>query len=331
MRLSRRAREAAWSYLFLAPFLFTLDVFFLYAFLRTLYFSFTEYDLFAAPRWIGLENYRQLFGERLFLTALRNTMLYSVVVTLSQTVLALALAVALNQKLRGLTFFRSLYYMPSITSSVVITLIFMWLFQRGGAINYLTLHPVHGAPPLRHPFQPEGQPHRVAPQPHTSPAVAPQLGGRLPAGPARRGQRVVRKLPPGPHPHHGGDLPGAGGLPGADDPGGRPPPGAGSGGGGGADGPLRLGRGRRLTRGGHPAGRAGGWSGRHLPLQHHQRLGGCGGGPGAPGRHQAPRVRPPGQHPAAQPGGAAGAGPQLEQRDQRCDPLRLLQLPPGLH
>lgn len=145
MRLSRRAREAAWSYLFLAPFLFTLGVFFLYAFLRTLHFSFTEYDLFAAPRWIGLENYRQLFGERLFLTALRNTILYSVVVTLSQTVLALALAVALNQKLRGLTFFRSLYYMPSITSSVVITLIFMWLFQRGGAINYLiTVARQHG-------------------------------------------------------------------------------------------------------------------------------------------------------------------------------------------
>lgn len=137
MRLSRRAQEAAWSYLFLAPFLFTLGVFFLYAFVRTLYFSFTDYDLFAAPQWVGLENYRQLFGERLFLTALRNTIVFSTVVTLGQTVLALVLAVALNQKIRGLTFFRSLYYMPSITSSVVITLIFMWLFQRAGAINYL--------------------------------------------------------------------------------------------------------------------------------------------------------------------------------------------------
>ena len=137
MRLSRRAHEAAWSYIFLAPFLFSLGVFFLYAFIRTVYFSFTHYDLFSAPRWVGLENYRQLFGDQLFLTALRNTILFSTVVTLSQTVLALALAVALNQRIRGLTFFRSLYYMPSITSSVVITLIFMWLFQRQGAINYL--------------------------------------------------------------------------------------------------------------------------------------------------------------------------------------------------
>src|SRR5690554_1088887 len=135
MRLSRRDQEAAWSYLFLSPFLFTLGVFFIYAFTRTLYFSFTDYDLFAAPQWVGLENYRQLFGDRLFLTALRNTVLFSTIVTLGQTVLALILAVALNQKIRGITFFRALYYMPSITSSVVITLIFMWLFQRAGAIN----------------------------------------------------------------------------------------------------------------------------------------------------------------------------------------------------
>lgn len=137
MRLSRRTQEAAWAYVFLLPFLFTLGVFFVYAFVRTVYFSFTEYDLFSPPRWAALGNYARLVGDRLFLTALRNSVLFATVVTLSQTVLALALAVALNQKIRGITFFRSLYYMPSITSSVVITLIFMWLFQRAGAINFL--------------------------------------------------------------------------------------------------------------------------------------------------------------------------------------------------
>ncbi|BAS25935.1 carbohydrate ABC transporter permease [Limnochorda pilosa] len=137
MRLPRLAQEAAWSYLFLLPFLVTLGVFFAYAFVRTVYFSFTDYNLFAAPNWVGLKNYLDLFRERLFLTALRNSVIFAAVVTVGQTLLALALAVALNQKIRGITAFRSLYYMPSITSSVVITLIFMWLFQRTGAINYL--------------------------------------------------------------------------------------------------------------------------------------------------------------------------------------------------
>ncbi|WP_324669818.1 carbohydrate ABC transporter permease [Geochorda subterranea] len=135
--LSERVQEAVAAYLFLAPFLFSLVVFFAYAFARTLYFSFTQYDLFSAPTWVGLRNYVALLTEPRFLTALQNSITFAVVVTAAQTVFALMLALALNQKLRGITFFRAAYYMPSVASSVVITLIFIWLYQRAGAINYL--------------------------------------------------------------------------------------------------------------------------------------------------------------------------------------------------
>lgn len=136
-RVSQRVQEALTAYLFLTPYLFSLGVFFAYAFARTLYFSFTAYDLFRPPTWVGLRNYAALLAEPRFLTALRNSITFSVVVTTAQTAIALVLALALNQRLRGITFFRAAYYLPSVASSVVITLIFIWLYQRAGAINYL--------------------------------------------------------------------------------------------------------------------------------------------------------------------------------------------------
>src|SRR5690606_16484233 len=99
-------------------------------------FSFTNYDLFNAPEWVGLRNYRNLFLDDLFLTALRNSLMYAAVVTLVQTVGALVMASILNQRIRGMTFFRTAFYMPSVTRSFVISLVFLWLYQRRGAFNY---------------------------------------------------------------------------------------------------------------------------------------------------------------------------------------------------
>ncbi|HEY8498297.1 MAG TPA: hypothetical protein VIK90_03500, partial [Limnochordales bacterium] len=109
--MSQRVQEALAAYLFLAPFLFSLGVFFAYAFARTLYFSFTAYDLFRPPTWVGLRNYAALLAEPRFLTALRNSITFSVVVTSAQTAIALVLALALNQRLRGIAFFRAAYYL----------------------------------------------------------------------------------------------------------------------------------------------------------------------------------------------------------------------------
>ncbi|MCK4258231.1 MAG: sugar ABC transporter permease [Halanaerobiales bacterium] len=137
-----KRRGLKWSekfapYVLLSPFLFVLIVFFGYAFIRVLYFSFTEYNLFSSPTWVGLKNYIELFQELRFGRALKNSLTFAIIVTTVQTFFALILAVALNQKIKGIKFFRAAYYMPSVTSSVVITLIFMWFFQKKGLINYL--------------------------------------------------------------------------------------------------------------------------------------------------------------------------------------------------
>jgi len=133
LRYDRRV-AAAWS--FLAPFLVLQAVFFLYAAVRAVFFSFTDYNMFNEARFVGLKNYINLFREANFLHALFNTVFYSAIVTSAQTFLALVVASALNQKIKGIRFFRAAYYLPSVASSVVITLIFLWLLQRKGFLNF---------------------------------------------------------------------------------------------------------------------------------------------------------------------------------------------------
>jgi multiple sugar transport system permease protein len=129
--------ETRAAYLFLLPFLLLLVVFFGYAAIRAIYYSFTNYNLFDAPQWVGFKNYLDLFSDSNFLYALRNSVVFSIVVTVIQTFLALVMATILNNKIRGIGFFRAAFYMPSITSSVVITLIFLWMFQQKGLINFM--------------------------------------------------------------------------------------------------------------------------------------------------------------------------------------------------
>ena len=132
-------RRGDWvsAFIFLLPLLFTLAVAFIYAFVRTVYFSFTDYNLFHITKFVGLDNYTQLFADYRFVLALTHSLVYAIVVTASQTFLALLLAIVLNQKIRGLTFFRASYYVPSVASSVAITLIFIWLMNRRGTVNWL--------------------------------------------------------------------------------------------------------------------------------------------------------------------------------------------------
>lgn len=143
-----RSPDTTAAYLFLLPFLSLLVIFFMYASVRAIYFSFTDYDLFNTPTWVGVRNYRALFSDALYLAALRNSILFATIVTAIQTFLALVMATVLNQRLRGIGFFRAAFYVPSVTSSVVITLIFLWLFQRRGAINYLLESVARAAPIL---------------------------------------------------------------------------------------------------------------------------------------------------------------------------------------
>jgi multiple sugar transport system permease protein len=132
----RHWREWVTAYLFLAPYVFFLAVFIVGALLLALYYSFTSYDLLSDPKVVGLANYEKAIGDDVFLHALRNVGTYTLVVVPLQTALALAMAAILDQKLPLRRFFRVAWYLPCVASSVVVTLIFMWLFLPDGFINY---------------------------------------------------------------------------------------------------------------------------------------------------------------------------------------------------
>lgn len=130
-----RLGEAVAGYTFLAPFLVLMAVFAAWPLVQALWLSFHSYDLFSAPRFVGFENYLYLFTQGDFWISLRNTTLYTVVVVAVQTCLAIALAMVMDQKIRGKTFFRVAFFLPSVTSSVAISLIFMFLFFKNGVLN----------------------------------------------------------------------------------------------------------------------------------------------------------------------------------------------------
>ena len=137
--LSGAAREDLLvGYLFVLPTLIILGTFMLWPILQTFWMSLYKWDLLTQERsFFGFENYRLLIGDSDFWLALRNTVYYSVGVVPTQTVLALLVALAANQKIRARTFFRSAYYFPSISSSVVVALLFMWILQGGGLADWV--------------------------------------------------------------------------------------------------------------------------------------------------------------------------------------------------
>ena len=135
---SAQARqEALNAYLFIAPYLVVTVVFTVGVIIYAFYISFNKFDLFTAPTWAGLDNYiKALDPKGQFVHSLVNVVWYVVIVVPVQTVLALALATLINVKVRGSQVFRTVFYAPSVTSSVVITMIFWWMFLKTGYVNF---------------------------------------------------------------------------------------------------------------------------------------------------------------------------------------------------
>lgn len=124
--------------LLLLPWLLVFAVFWLYPLVFTLGLSFAKYStLSGAIEWIGLDNYSRLWRDPLFWQALSNTSVFTFGTIPFTTAFALLLAVLLNRKLRGVQWFRSAYFLPSVTSLVVISLIFTNLYAGNGYINTL--------------------------------------------------------------------------------------------------------------------------------------------------------------------------------------------------
>lgn len=135
-RLSPKARNNIAGYLFMAPWLIHLLVLIVGAMLFSLGVSFFETDFLTKTRFVGLNNYQQMFSDPLFWKSMRNTAYYTFGMVPLAVIFALLIALLLNQKVKFLGVYRTLYYLPSIVSGVAIAILWGYLLNpRFGLIN----------------------------------------------------------------------------------------------------------------------------------------------------------------------------------------------------
>jgi len=132
-----RSRQST-GFLLASPWILTFLAFWLFPLLYSLVLSFTNYRLLRPSfDWVGFQNFIQLFSDTAFLESLKNTFIFVFGTIPVTTIIALLMAVLLDKRFKGRTLFRSGFFMPSITSMVVIALIFTNLYSRGGYIFIL--------------------------------------------------------------------------------------------------------------------------------------------------------------------------------------------------
>ena len=138
-KLRNAARENIAGYLFASPWIIGFLCFSMIPILATLYFSFTNYDIVdpsTLQKMVGFSNYIKISQDELFWKALWNTFYYMVFSVPLGIVGSFILAVFLNNKLKGIGIFRTIFYLPSITTGVAVALVWMWIFDPGyGLLN----------------------------------------------------------------------------------------------------------------------------------------------------------------------------------------------------
>lgn len=142
--ISRRRSNPRWNitedlagYLFMMPTILVLGTFVVLPILYAVFLSLQKVQLLGGIEYefIGFRNFTRLAEDERVWIALRNTAEYVAIVVPIQTVLALILAVTLNSGIRGKNWWRILYFLPTVTSSAVLTLIFMWIYNTNGLLN----------------------------------------------------------------------------------------------------------------------------------------------------------------------------------------------------
>ena len=147
--MKSKTRESIQGYGFMLPALIILSVFFLFPIGYALFLSFTRVSLMGGMDfdWVGLRNYQIAMNDERVWTALRNTARYVLFVVPIQTAIALVMASALNSGIKFQKTFRTIYFLPTLTSSAALTMIFMFLFSVNGPLNeFLVTHNFIEAP-----------------------------------------------------------------------------------------------------------------------------------------------------------------------------------------
>jgi multiple sugar transport system permease protein len=141
------------AYLYLAPILIGLSVFTVGPVIASLFLSLSHYEMGATPTITGFQNYHDILGSQLFWKVAGQTFYYALIYVPFSIAVSLALALLIERKIAGLAFFRTVYFLPVVTSTVAAAIIWTWLYNGDvGLLNYLlSLIGINGPQWLRDP------------------------------------------------------------------------------------------------------------------------------------------------------------------------------------
>ncbi|NPV09682.1 MAG: sugar ABC transporter permease [Anaerolineae bacterium] len=143
-----RSREHVEAYVFLLPWILGFLAWTLGPMLTSAGLAFTDYQILLAPKWVALENFRHMLEDELFVKALGNTAFYTFIGVPLQITVALVAAMALNRQVRGVSIYRTAFYLPSLTPAVANAMMWLWLLNPEFGLANALLRAV-GLPPQR--------------------------------------------------------------------------------------------------------------------------------------------------------------------------------------
>jgi multiple sugar transport system permease protein len=147
-------KENLAGYIFISPWILGFLFLFGGPIVASFFLSLFEWDIFTPPKWQGIDNYLKLLHDELFWKSLKVTILYATVNVPLSLVIGITVAMLLNQKIPGISLFRTMYYLPSVVSGVAVCLLWAWIYHPDfGYINYfLRLLGIKGPMWLQDPF-----------------------------------------------------------------------------------------------------------------------------------------------------------------------------------
>ena len=123
---------------FLLPAVLGSLIFIIIPILGSFYLSFTDWDFLSPIKFVGFENYRELFSDEQFFYILKNTVVFALSTTVFGVIIPLVLACILNSKIKGTDFFKTIYFLPFITPMIVLAIVWAWIFDPNvGLMNYI--------------------------------------------------------------------------------------------------------------------------------------------------------------------------------------------------
>jgi len=138
-------QQARAGFAFASPWLVGFCVFLAYPVLASIYFSFCDYSVLKAPVFIGADNYKELWGDEVFWTAIKNTLVYAAMALPTGMLTALILAMLLNAKVKGMPFFRTIFFIPALVPQVSLAVLWLWILNgEHGILNNLLNPILHG-------------------------------------------------------------------------------------------------------------------------------------------------------------------------------------------